>query len=277
MGGPHEDFNGGDDEVTQSMWIALLALSAQDASDEVVPPPSDTVLVAPVEAPAPAIAPTPAPTPAPIPTAPKPELLYRPIDTAEDYVSPEQEATAFAWWLDRDDEARGRFAAFQAFLVSRGVGSVVPPWQLTRTASAWRNCGAAAMEVPPDYMWEGLARTLAFVRDEVIPVTGEVEAVSVYRNPHLNSCAGGSARSAHRAGLAIDMVPRWPFAREELMRRLCFAHAKGGQWGEVGLGFYVGLRFHIDTAGYRSWGLDPGVGAACQRALALREAARAAE
>lgn len=196
------------------------------------------------------------------------------IDTSEDYVAIEQEATAFARWLDRDPVIRTRFAAFQDYLVREGVGSVVPVWQLTRTASAWRGCNAPPLEVPPDYMWPGLARTLRYVRDEVVPVTGDLEAVSVYRNPLLNSCAGGSARSAHRSGLAIDMVPRWAFEREDLMRRLCHAHARGGRAEDVGFGFYVGLRFHIDTAGYRSWGIDPSVGSSCERALALREAAR---
>lgn len=209
-----------------------------------------------------------------IPTEPKPGLVYTPIDTADEYVAEEQGATAFARWLDQDQVARGRFAAFQAYLVSEGVGSVLPLWQLTRTASAWRSCNAPPLEVPPDYMWPGLAQTLRYVRDEVVPVTGEVEAVSVYRNPLLNSCAGGSARSAHRSGLAIDMVPRWPFDRRELMRRLCHAHAEGGQEHDAGFGFYVGLRFHVDTAGYRSWGVDPGAGASCARALTLREAAR---
>ena len=241
-----------------SVLMALTAFALQDAAAMPAQPGLDRpVTVQPVA-----------------PVQPKPELLYRPIDTADEYVALEQEATAFARWLDRNDEVRGRFAAFQAYLVREGVGSVVPLWQLTRTASAWRGCNAPPLEVPPDYMWPGLAKTLAFVRDEIVPVTGEVEAVSVYRNPHLNSCAGGSARSAHRSGLAIDMVPRWPFDRTELMRRLSHAHAEGGRWGDIGLGFYVGLRFHVDTAGYRSWGLDPGAGAACARALALREAAR---
>ncbi|MBW0144186.1 D-Ala-D-Ala carboxypeptidase family metallohydrolase [Sphingomicrobium clamense] len=273
----------------------LMALLVQDApadppTDTPTPIPDPIVLPAPAPtstqpttpAPAPIAAPVRQATPDPqdlgnpvirIPTQPKPELIYEPIDTAEEYVAVEQEATAFARWLDRDPAVRAQFDAFKTYLASQGVGDVIPVWQLTRTASSWRRCGAPPLEVPPNYMWPGLARTLRYVRDQVVPVTGEIEAVSVYRNPLLNSCAGGSARSAHRAGLAVDMVPRWNFDRADLMRRLCHAHAEGGRAEDVGFGFYVGLRFHIDTAGYRSWGVDPS-SASCARALALREAAR---
>lgn len=251
-----------------TIFALLMAMTLQDAAQDAQPTPRDVPTTTRIEDLGnPVIS---------VPTTPKPGLTYSAIDTADEYVAVEQEATAFARWLDQDQVARGRFAAFQAYLVSEGVGSVLPIWQLTRTASSWRGCNAPPLEVPPDYMWPGLARTLRYVRDEVVPVTGELEAVSVYRNPLLNSCAGGSARSAHRSGLAIDMVPRWPFERAELMRRLCHAHAEGGRAEDVGFGFYVGLRFHIDTAGYRSWGVDPSTGSSCARALALREAARGA-
>jgi hypothetical protein len=48
-----------------------------------------------------------------------------------------------------------------------------------------------------------------------------------------------------------------------LIRDLCSAHARrGGPYG-VGLGFYVGVRFHVDTRKYRSWGAEGPGAEAC--------------
>ena len=83
---------------------------------------------------------------------------------------------------------------------------------------------------------------------------GPVEAVSVYRNETLNVCAGGAKESAHRWLYALDMVPLRPTTRPALMRGLCAIHAWQGGGSAVGLGFYKGLRFHIDSKKYRKWG-----------------------
>ena len=67
------------------------------------------------------------------------------------------------------------------------------------------------------------------------------------------------------------MVPLRPTTREILIRDLCNAHARrGGPYG-VGLGFYVGVRFHVDTRKYRSWGAEgPGRrGVPCRARRAL--------
>ncbi len=61
---------------------------------------------------------------------------------------------------------------------------------------------------------------------------------------------------------AVDLVPLLPTSREELIRRLCLVHARTGEPYGVGLGFYVGLRFHIDSRKYRKWGTGSGPEAA---------------
>ena len=87
--------------------------------------------------------------------------------------------------------------------------------------------------------------------------------MSGYRNSTLNHCAGGAQESAHRYYQAIDLVPLRPTTREILIRDLCNAHARrGGPYG-VGLGFYVGVRFHIDSRKYRSWGAEGPGAQAC--------------
>ena len=153
--------------------------------------------------------------------------------------------------------------SFNDYLSAQGVGGVVPTWQLLRTASDWYKCGDNAFEIPPATEWNGLVSSLRFVRDHVVPTIGPVEAVSVYRNPGLNTCAGGAQESAHRYGQAMDLVPLSPITREELMARLCAIHRQRGEPYAAGLGFYVGLRFHIDSRRFRRWGVEPAIEAAC--------------
>ena len=86
-----------------------------------------------------------------------------------------------------------------------------------------------------------------------------MEAVSAYRNPSLNACAGGAPESAHKHYSAIDMVPLRKTSRGQLMRTLCAVQARRGPDYQVGLGFYAFLRFHVDTTKYRRWGADPSI------------------
>ena len=159
------------------------------------------------------------------------------------------------WYVASPGHAIG-VTNFNQYLVTYGVGGIVPTWQLLRTATAWERCGAQPFEVPPATEWPNVVQTLRYIRDYVIPAVGPVEPVSVYRNPYLNVCAGGAIESAHMHYSAIDMVPLRPTTREELMRTLCAVHARRGPDYGVGLGFYAFLRFHIDTTKYRRWGAD---------------------
>ena len=112
-----------------------------------------------------------------------------------------------------------------------------------------------------------MIQTLRYVRDFVIPAVGPVEAVSVYRNPQLNQCAGGAPESAHKEDSAIDMVPLQPIDRVSLMRKLCGAHTDHGEAYNAGLGFYAFLRFHVDSTKFRRWNMDPAVAAECPQII----------
>lgn len=160
-------------------------------------------------------------------------------------------------WLSRDPGARAMVLSFKSYLEAADVDGVVPTWQLVRTASAWRDCGGPRFEVAPAAEWTHIAATLGFVKAEVEPAIGKVEAVSGFRNEELNQCAGGAKASAHRHFYALDLVPRdGDLSRTALIRDVCGLHQAAGRRFGIGLGFYTGMRFHLDSKGYRKWGAD---------------------
>lgn len=159
-------------------------------------------------------------------------------------------------WLAKNPAARAQVIAFKQFLEMEDVERVLPTWQLVRTASMWRTCGGPRFEVAPFTAWNHIAGTLRFVAEHVEPVIGEVEALSGYRNPELNRCSGGARESAHRHFHALDLTPLRPIGREGMIRSLCAIHGFRGKGYDIGLGFYGGLRFHVDSKGFRKWGGD---------------------
>lgn len=159
-------------------------------------------------------------------------------------------------WLAREPAARAQVLSFKTYLQMEKVENVVPTWQLVRTASMWRNCSGPRFEVAPVAEWQHISQTLGYVKKHVQPVIGEVEAVSGYRNEGLNQCSGGAKASAHRHFYALDLVPVRPVSRGSMVRSLCAIHDFRGAEYDVGLGFYSGNRFHVDSKGFRRWGPD---------------------
>ena len=181
------------------------------------------------------------------------------FNPAADYISIGQDELGYRSWYGASARHVAAVKGFNEYLSQWGVQGIVPTWQLLRTATSWQRCGGAPFEVPPITEWPHIVQTLRYVNDYVVPTIGPVEAVSAYRNPALNVCAGGAPESAHKHYSAIDMVPLRQTTREELMRKLCAVHARRGTDYSVGLGFYAFLRFHVDTTKYRRWGADPNV------------------
>lgn len=170
------------------------------------------------------------------------------------YVMTGQDEPGYRRWVQGDPVRPIQVKAFNDYLVTHGVGGVAPTWQLIRTASDWWKCAGQPFEVPPTGHWPNIVHALRFIGALVEPAIGEVEVVSAYRNPALNQCAGGAASSTHLTGGGIDMVPIRPMAREALMTALCRIQLDKGWWNGIGLGFYKGLRFHIDARKTREWG-----------------------
>jgi hypothetical protein len=175
---------------------------------------------------------------------------------AQERVEGQSKADYLAW-LSRDPGARTMVLSFKSYLHAADVDDVVPTWQLVRTASKWRDCGGPRFEVAPAGEWTHIAATLRFVKAEVEPVIGDVQPVSGFRNEELNQCAGGAKASAHRHFYALDLVPvAENLDRPELIRDICRIHQASGREFGIGLGFYTGMRFHLDSKGFRKWGAN---------------------
>jgi hypothetical protein len=208
-----------------------------------------------------AAAQTPAVSPATTGQAPVPAVpAWNPVAP---YITAGQDEPGYRSWYLAAPWRAAQVKAFNDYLVANQVGGILPTWTLLRTATSWEECGQQPFEVPPSDEWPHMVQTLRYVRDYVIPAVGPVEAVSVYRNPQLNKCAGGAPESAHKLDSAIDMVPLRPTTREALMKTLCGIHSEHGAAYNAGLGFYAYLRFHVDSTKYRRWNMDPAVAADC--------------
>ena len=195
-----------------------------------------------------------------------PGMPWQPTDP---YIVIGQDEPGYRNWYLASPAHPGQVKALNDYLVTYGVGGIVPTWQLLRTASDWYKCGAPAFEVPPHEDWPNVVQTLRYIRDQVIPVIGPVEPVSVYRNEQLNQCAAGAKESAHRFMQAVDLVPLKPMTRDAMIQQLCTVHAQSGEPYGVGLGFYVGLRFHIDSRKFRTWGVNDEGTIACPKSYEI--------
>jgi Peptidase M15 len=166
-----------------------------------------------------------------------------------------RDAARFAEWRQSDSNKAKAFA-LQSYLTQNSVGKVLPLRQLLRSDTQWRKCGAEPFAVPPKDQWPHIIPTLKVMRDEVQPLFGPVEALSVFRATAINHCIKGASHSTHLRFHAIDMRPIQPVTRAQLIQKLCALHARNGNALNMGLGIYSGTRFHIDTAGFRRWGQD---------------------
>ena len=194
------------------------------------------------------------------PARPAPPAAQFDLDVAHDHqhasgLAPGQTAADFQAWLARSPANRAELSAFRSHLAAEGVAGVVPLWQLVRTSSSWRECGAQPFEAPPADKWGHIVTTLKFVRDKVEPALGDVEPLSAYRNETLNACSHGAPKSAHSQFFALDLTPvNADVDRGDMIRSVCAAHARDGRAYNAGLGFYSGRRFHVDSSGFRKWG-----------------------
>jgi hypothetical protein len=192
-----------------------------------------------------------------------------PWEPTAPYITVGQDEPGYRNWYIAAPWHAAAVKSFNDYLVYYGVGGIVPTWQLLRTASDWQKCGAQPFEVPPGEDWPNVVQTLRYIREQVVPVVGPVEPVSVYRNALLNQCAHGAQESAHRFMQAVDLVPLRPITRDALIQQLCAVHARNGAPYGVGLGFYVGLRFHIDSRKFRTWGVNDEGTIACARSYEI--------
>lgn len=158
-----------------------------------------------------------------------------------------------AAYLREDPERARAFARLERYLERRGVGDVVPVWQLCRQGTDWRDARLPAFAIPPEPEWPHVVPTLRLVRGEVVPAVGPVEVVSGYRTREYNERAGGARASRHLAFDAVDLAPAGELQRARLHQRLDGVWRGPGRRRRMGLGLYAGTRFHVDTHRHRRW------------------------
>jgi hypothetical protein len=198
--------------------------------------------------------------------------LFSPDRTAQivAQLRPPQDHAAFERWLALDERNAREFSAFEAYLSKQGVRYVVPSWQLVRSdGSVGARCTGEPFAVPPRALWPNVVPVLRFVAREIVPHTGPLEANSAWRSEKANKCARGASRSRHLTFAGVDFVTQRKVENRQLFKLLCGLQAKLGPPSRFGLGAYFDPaapgknskgQFHIDLAGYRTWGFGYGGG-----------------
>lgn len=160
-------------------------------------------------------------------------------------------ADRFKQWTKTPEAAA--LPDYQRYLTDNGLGDVAPMHALLRSARLWRECHASEYALPPKSLWPNLLPTLRVLRDlQAAALVEGNKVASGYRDPTLNTCAGGSARSRHVTNNALD----FDLASSDKVARLCEYWRSKGPALKLGLGFYTDTTIHLDTSGFRTWGSD---------------------
>ncbi|QIL90888.1 hypothetical protein GNX18_14750 [Microbulbifer sp. SH-1] len=188
----------------------------------------------------------PVPKPERIPIAPDAPLVFKIKGYSAASVG------SFEKFLDEGNN-RQKFEKLKFFLDTKGVGDVVPPFELLRQGSDWQEIGEPPFAIPPERDWKTMVDTLRVIKNFVIPEIGPVVVLSGWRTPKYNAKAGGARSSKHLHFCGLDMIPEADYTRSELLPKLRKIHQRHGRKWNIGLGIYSGIRFHIDTCGFRRW------------------------
>ncbi len=180
--------------------------------------------------------------------------------------SASDDSAAFRRWASADRARAGEVRAFDAFIRRAGYADLVPSWTLLRTERAYRpGCSSPPFAIPPRAQWPHILPALHIARTQVVPVIGPIRVDSAWRPPDVNRCSGGASRSQHLAFGAVDFVPVSQTDTSTTMQRLCARWQRHGRQARWGLGAYLDParpdqnrigRFHVDAAGWRTWGFD---------------------
>lgn len=170
-------------------------------------------------------------------------------------------AEDFAKWLLLNPDQKPMIHAYERYLTEQ-LGQVPPMNELLTSARSWQECGFAPYQVPPKELWANIVPTLRLYNElksqGIIPTDAQIR--SVYRSPEQNACAGGAASSKHINNAAIDIwVARFGDdspALYDMKDSLCHFWQQQGKAYDFGLGLYATGAVHLDTQGYRKWGMQ---------------------
>lgn len=169
----------------------------------------------------------------------------------------------YQMWLNSNSYRAQQVANYQRYLSAQlGAHNVPPLDQLLTTARSWERCGYEPYQLPPQELWSNIVPTLrlySILKSQgVLPPSTEIR--SVYRSPDLNDCAGGASGSKHMTAGAMDIwVPEYgdnEWRISNLQNNLCEFWQYQGSRYEFGLGLYSTGAIHLDTQGYRKWGVN---------------------
>ena len=134
-----------------------------------------------------------------------------------------------------------------------GIQETMPLYLILLQGTDWALNNTSLFTLPKKSNLPKMIATVKFIQTYIEPEIGTVVPVSGERSSIYNSTAGGASRSKHLGFCALDLVPMNDIKREELHKKLKAIHQQHGKKYNVGLGLYSGVRFHIDTCGFRSW------------------------
>lgn len=167
----------------------------------------------------------------------------------------------FRQWLAAQAGRQQAMLEYQQFL-NHNLNATMPAMaQISTTARSWQACGDEPYAIPPRQLWDYLLPTLTvynkLIQQGILPKDSRIR--SVYRHGTLNSCAGGAAGSKHLLNAAIDIEVPSSMSTQAMVRLqdgLCqYWRDYGEQW-QLGLGLYATGAIHLDTQGYRKWGMQ---------------------
>lgn len=199
--------------------------------------------------------------PLPVPTVLTPPILHLPtpadlppLSTPRKRQQLKPPSSYVAWIGQRDHR---RIQRYHQFLDEHGIKFLPPMHELLVSARDWQACGREQYQVPPQDLWSQMIPTLK-VLDQLQErqILTDFEITSSYRDPELNSCAGGSLGSKHIHNAAIDIRLSEDTSQAQIREKLCDFWIEHGERYKLGLGLYASGQIHLDTEGYRTWGPD---------------------
>ncbi|MEZ9889983.1 D-Ala-D-Ala carboxypeptidase family metallohydrolase [Vibrio breoganii] len=163
---------------------------------------------------------------------------------------------AFRGWMLMN-RAEGRVGEIAQQLRDAGITEeplkTMPLHLILLQGTNWAMNGTSVFTVPDQKLVPNMVRTVKFIQDHVEPVLGPLVPVSGDRTQYYNQTSGGATKSQHLNFCALDLVPINDITREELHKKLWSIYKSVGKENKMGMGLYSGVRFHIDTCGYRNW------------------------
>jgi hypothetical protein len=160
--------------------------------------------------------------------------------------------TAFRGWVLLNKTEK-KIQGIADYFRAESIEVSMPLYLVLLQGTDWRMNNASIFTLPNKKHLPDMVNTIKFIQQYIEPEIGIVIPVSGERTTIYNQDAGGAEQSQHLNFCALDMVPLGDTNRPELHKKLKAIHRKYGSEYKVGLGLYSGVRFHIDTCGYRSW------------------------